>query len=112
MDNNIKNWTEDIKPGDKVIVSIGNLFPWNYVETVGDVTDKHIVIGVNKFRKVGCMAEGNAQMHLLQATPSLLKEVEEEMIIRKAKDLISKVTTKMTFENAVKIVKLLEEMKI
>ena len=105
------NWTGNIKPGDKVIVSIGNLFPWNYVETVDDVTDKHIVIGVNKFRKVGCIAEGNAQMHLLQATPSLLKEVEEEQTIRKARALMSKVVTNMSFENAVKIIKILGEMQ-
>ena len=106
------NWTGNIKPGDKVIVSIGNLFPWNYVETVDDVTDKHIVIGVNKFRKVGCIAEGNAQIRLIEPKADVLNAVMEEMTIRKAKDLMSKVTTKMTFESAVKIVKLLEEMKV
>ncbi len=104
------NWTESLKPGDKIIVSIGNLFPWNYIEKVDSVTDKHIVVGSNKFKKTGCMAEGNAQLRVFQATDDMLKRVSEEMTVRKAKDLLSKVTTNMTFESAVKIIKILGEI--
>lgn len=111
MAENIKSWTEDIKPGDKIIVSIGNLFPWNYIEKVDSVTDKHIVVGKNKFKKTGCMAEGNAQIRIFEATADMLKKVSEEMTVRKAKDLLSKVTTNMTFESAVKIIKILEEIR-
>ncbi len=105
------NWTESLKPGDKIIVSIGNLFPWNYIEKVDRVTDKHIVVGSNKFKKIGCMAEGNTKIRISEATDDMLKKVSEEMTVRKAKDLLSKVTTNMTFESAVKIIKILGEIQ-
>lgn len=78
---------EDIKVGDKVIVTNGRI---ERVETVKRLTNTLVFVGYKGFRKKdGCEYGGRPfeTMRLCKATPEAIAEIEKEM---KRNDILDK----------------------
>lgn len=101
-------WTELLKPGDKVVVCRGMIFPVKRVELVEGLEDGYILAGGYRFRKNG-ISEKGADVYLQQPDAELVDRVEREMIISKAKDLMWKKSVGLEYELALKIIDVLED---
>lgn len=80
---------EDLKVGDKVIVTNGRV---ERVESVRRLTKTLVFVGYKSFRKNDGREYGGrpfGTMHLRKATPEAIAEIEKEM---KRNDILDKVT--------------------
>lgn len=103
-----QGWIAELKAGDRVIVA--NYYN-AHVRTVAKITPTgRISIGATVFRPDG-REMGERSYHpyrLEQATPEAIKEITEDGEISKAISLMHR-TTKLTYNQAVKILAALEE---
>lgn len=99
---------EDIKVGDKVIVSDGFR---KRVDTVTRLTKNLIVVGRSRFNKSNGFeygGRGYCSPHIVRATPEMIAEIEEE---RRRNDLLAKLKghpwNKLTTEELEKVYRII-----
>lgn len=99
----------NVKAGDKVIVRCP-AYGIRRVETVDKVTPTgRIKVNSTYFNKAGCEIGGNVwhRSHIVKATESEIKEIEQAEIIRGALYQLHNLST-LTYEQAVLIKSILE----
>lgn len=103
----VEEWIDNLKEGDKVIVTTGGYYAAKEVKEVEKITPSGLIKVDGYLYKQNGYKRGGSPRRLIEATDEAILQIEHETKIRKCFSVMAN-TQKLSYEQAVAIIGILE----